>query len=159
MGSEYNQIHTDKMDLNQDLVYVKTRPQEGSVKTVLVDGTFSEKHVYKNKKWVHVCRYKECTEEVHDLDLCLTHYTTLVENYIEGEVVTKGDKQYVLHNKQWKPLCSAMFCENIEHSAGYCKVHNKNKPSMYSGKRDLYSLYNVLRKEVEIQKKKKNAAE
>jgi hypothetical protein len=143
------------MELTGDLVPIKIEPQDGSIKFVKIDGHLHEKCVYKDKKWIQVCRYKNCVNEHKKNELCSEHYKLLKETYIEGEKVTKGDRQYKLIKDDWKALCSVTFCDNISTSNGYCKLHCKNKPPKYSGTRYIYDMYNVLKQEVMISRIKK----
>ncbi len=137
-----------------DIIPGKVEPNVGSIKITKIDGILSEKHMYDGKKWNPICKFRNCTEDPHKCDLCYKHYNLQLKINIDGERVVKGSNVYKWTINEWKLMCSVKFCEHYATSKGTCKIHNKDKPTLYSSTQSLSSIYNLAKQEILIRREK-----
>lgn len=140
-------------DIIDDIV----RPIMGSVKTVRIDGFLDRKYFWNGGKWVNACRNFNCKKETSVEGLCKYHYNQHVARNISGETKQKGGKTYKWDGKKWKMLCDIQFCKKVVSSmkTGKCLHHSKNPDVKFSGAQNTINIYNQLKEQAEIDRKKK----
>lgn len=147
--------------LESDTIDDFVKHEIGSIKEVRIDGLLDKKIVWTGTKWQNVCRYLNCREYSDNKGLCKKHYSEEVSKNIVGEIKIRGSKSYKWDGKQWRMLCSVELCESpVEnHKTGKCRPHNKNPDVLYSGTHHALNLYNNIKSQMDIEKRKKKMTE
>ncbi len=143
------------MDLG-DIIPINITPVEGSIKISRIDNILDKKQIYKHGKWINICRYPECKEDIVKYDLCSNHSK---EKRIDGEKLNRGDKIYMWSskNESWVLLCNIFLCKKVAVKNGVCAAHLKNATTMYSSQQYTINIFNEIKKELYIQQQKKTS--
>jgi hypothetical protein len=143
---------SDKSDIIADTY----QPSENSIRISRIDGILETKQRYIDGKWVHICRYPDCSEKIGENKnhLCTAHNKYIIDTNVDGEKIVRGDKIYAwsVKNKSWSLLCKVFMCKKVATKNGMCTAHNTNPNTVHSGQQSTINVYNELKNELNIEK-------